>query len=142
MRACCLCLVLVWLSEVHAYEVGTHAEVLTPAAVAAFEDDSFPTIRPLRHFYNPVTGEGLNIPLIPTQSSSPDWALALPGAVRGQRFSYWDARQSLLDALTKRTETERKAAFGRTFQTLGQVAHHLQDMAQPQHDGVWRIDSM
>jgi len=100
---------------------------------ADFEDSLFPTIRVLRHFYNPLTGEGLNIPAFPTQMSSPDWALARPGTESAQERSYWNARQSLFDALTKPTEVERQAAFGETFQFLGQVVHHLQDMAQPQH---------
>jgi len=65
--------------------------------------------------------------------SSPDWALAAPGTVSAQEFSYWNARQSLFAALTEPTEVARKAAFGRTFETLGHVVHHLQDMAQPQH---------
>jgi hypothetical protein len=98
-----------------------------------FEDTIFPTLRPLRHFYNPLTGLGLGIPLLPTFMSSPDWALARLGSVSDQEFSYGNARQSLFDALTKPTEDERKVAFGRTFQALGQVVHHLQDMAQPQH---------
>jgi hypothetical protein len=100
-----------------------------------FEDSIFPTFRSLRHFYNPVTGEGLSIPslLLPAQTSSPDWALARPGGISFQTRSYWNARQSLFDALTKPTKEERDAAFGKTFQFLGQVVHHLQDMAQPQH---------
>jgi hypothetical protein len=35
--------------------------------------------------------------------------------------------------LTSPTADERKGFFGKTFQTLGQVIHHTQDMAQPQH---------
>jgi hypothetical protein len=97
---------------------------------AEFEDSDS---RSLRHFYNPLNGQGLNIPILPTQMSSPDWALARPRTVSAQEFSYGNARQSLFDALTKATKGEREAAFGRTFQTLGQIAHHLQDMAQPQH---------
>src|SRR5882672_2031549 len=100
---------------------------------ARFEDSVFPTIRPLRHFYSPLNGEGLNVPLLPTQISSPDWALARPGTVSAQERSYWDAKKSFFEALTKPLEAERQAAFGETFQFLGQVLHHLQDMAQPQH---------
>src|SRR5882672_1771811 len=124
---------------------GTIPELLSDGA--DFEDSLLGpplfnvTLRPLRHFYNPVTGLGLNIPLLPnldnplqpTQTSSPDWALARPGAISAQQNSYWNARQSLFDALTKPAEVERQAAFGETFQFLGQVVHHLQDMAQPQH---------
>jgi hypothetical protein len=99
-----------------------------------FEDNvSFSEIRVTKHFYNPLSGQGLDLPLLPTQIASPDWALASPGTVSGQEFSYWNARQHLFDALTKPAKSERERAFGLTFQSLGQVAHHLQDMAQPQH---------
>lgn len=166
-----------------AYEIGTHAEVLTRSAVTRsvlqtdptvlrnlglekgiadrsqqfpnsqggtgtiqelFEDGSrfednvsifstSPEIRPLKHFYNPITGRGLDIPVLPTQIASPDWALAPRGSNPDQQFSYWDARQHLFDALTKPTKADRDRAFGLAFQTLGQVLHHLQDMAAPQH---------
>src|SRR2546428_10756482 len=119
-------------------KVGTIPELLSDGA--DFEDSLLApplfnlTFRQLRHFYNPITGRGLNIQgVLPTQMSSPDWALALPGTVSAQERSYGNARQSLFDALTKLTEVERQAAFGETFQFLGQVVHHLQDMAQPQH---------
>src|SRR2546427_1105631 len=98
-----------------------------------FEDSVFPTLRPLRHFYNPLNSQGLSTLILPIQTSSPDWALAVPDTMPGQEFSYWNARQYLFDALTKPSETERRNAFGRSFQALGQVMHHLQDMAQPQH---------
>lgn len=93
-----------------------------------FEDDILPVVRVTRHFYNPITGQGLSLPALPTQTSSPDWSLTA-----GQEFSYLSARQYLLDALTRPGAADRKRAFGLTFQTLGHVVHHLQDMAQPQH---------
>lgn len=179
------CLLTLSISQVEAYEIETHTEVLTRAAGrrstlqtdsdllpslglekaaitdlaqrfpnsravsrtiaqlledgADFEDDissiipSSPRFRVTKHFYNPVTGQGLTVPLFGIQTASPEWALARPGAVNGQEYSYWSARQSLFDALTKSTEDERKVAFGKTFQTLGHVIHHLQDMGQPQH---------
>ncbi len=98
-----------------------------------FEDSVFPTIRPFRHFYNPLNSQGLSTLILPIQTSSPDWALAVPDTMPGQEFSYWNARQYLFDALTKPSKTERRNAFGRSFQALGQVMHHLQDMGQPQH---------
>jgi hypothetical protein len=105
---------------------------------ARFEDrvevlSTDPEVRVRRHFYNPLTGTGLNIPLLPQQTSSPDWALAPRESNTAQQFSYWNARQHLFDALTRPAADERRAAFGRTFQILGHVIHHLQDMAQPQH---------
>ncbi len=100
---------------------------------ADFEDSIYPTVRVTRHFYNPLTGQGLDVWWLPTQTSSPDWALAPRGSDSNQENSYADARQYLYDALTKPAKKDRDTAFGRTFQTLGQVVHHLQDMAQPQH---------
>lgn len=89
-------------------------------------------VRVVRHFYNPLTGEGLRAGVI-SATASPDWALARRGSDPQQQFSYWDARQYLFDSLTKQSEADRKRAFGLTFQTLGHVMHHLQDMAVPQH---------
>jgi probable HAF family extracellular repeat protein len=105
---------------------------------AVFEDsflDQFLTARSLRHFYNPINGQGLNVPnsILGLQVASPDWALARPGDVPQQDRSYWNAKKSFLDALTNPSKNVRDAAFGETFQFLGQVVHHLQDMAQPQH---------
>ncbi len=92
---------------------------------AKFEDD-FP--RSLNHFYDPTTGAGLG-----TGYPSPDWALEDKSDANGQEYSYKQARQYFYDALTKNTKSERDRNFGLTFQTLGQVVHHIQDMAQPQH---------
>jgi hypothetical protein len=99
---------------------------------ANFEDDN---VRPLNHFFDPKSGYGL---AIPNARPSPDWALEDKGDVtdvsgRAQDFSYKDARKYFLDALTETTEDERNKNFGKTFQTLGMVIHHIQDMAQPQH---------
>jgi hypothetical protein len=96
-----------------------------------FEDD-FP--RSLNHFYNPLDNTGISNP-------SPDWALEDLSDLGGQNNSFKDARQYLLCALAagadlvcnNRGLSDSKIAFGLTFQTLGQVIHHLQDMAQPQH---------
>lgn len=96
---------------------------------ANFEDD-FP--RSLNHFFNPLNGSGLTFGIV-TGLPSPDWALEDHGDVNGQEFSYKHARQYFFDALTKPVKAERDRNFGLTFQTLGQVIHHLQDMAQPQH---------
>jgi hypothetical protein len=50
-----------------------------------------------------------------------------------QEFSFRDAREHLYKALTRPTEDDRAHYFGRTFQSVGHIIHHLQDMAQPQH---------
>ena len=100
---------------------------------AVYEDTGIDVARPRRHFYNPRTGQGLNIPPFSINTSSPEWALARPAEFEGQEFSYTNARQYLFDALTRPHESDRKRSFGRAFQSLGHVVHHLQDMAQPQH---------
>ena len=96
---------------------------------ANFEDSG---ARSLNHFYNPVNG--MPIPAGPfTNYTSPDWALEDRGDISDQAFSYKDARKYFYDALTKTNLADRDKKFGLMFQTLGQVMHHIQDMAQPQH---------
>lgn len=103
---------------------------------AEFEDD-FP--RSLNHFFNPLSNEPLTIAGIRVGNTSPDWALEDNGPINGiagfgkQEFSYRDGRQYFYDALTKAGKSDRDKSFGLLFQTLGQVIHHVQDMAQPQH---------
>lgn len=102
-------------------------------------EDTLGIGRPRNHFYNPLNGAPLSLGILPLGSPSPDWALEDRGEITGilgfgkQEFSYRDARQYFYDALTKSTKSERDKNFGLTFQTLGQVIHHVQDMAQPQH---------
>jgi hypothetical protein len=102
-------------------------------AIGAQLEDTLTSNRSLNHFYNPRTGRPLTVLGFQLGQASPDWALAQPSTVNGQEFSYWNARQYLIEALTQPREADRKRAFGRAFQILGHVVHHLQDMAQPQH---------
>lgn len=99
---------------------------------ARFEDDG---LRPRNHFYDPLTGLGLQGVSIPffTIYASPDWALANTRTISDQQFSFVDARSYLYQALTATNQADHDKYFGLTFQTLGQVIHHIQDMAQPQH---------
>ncbi len=110
---------------------------------ARFEDDR-QAIQALYHFYDPANaGRGLTLrsrtgSLTTPGMSSPDWALEDRGDaidLLGQRnpFSYKQSRQYFFDALTASTKTERDRRWGLTFQSLGHVLHHLQDMSQPQH---------
>ena len=94
---------------------------------ANFEDNDS---RPLNHFYDPISGKPLSLLL---GHSSPDWALEDTVEPAGQDYSYKDAREYFFNALTETRTTERKQYFGLMFQTLGQVIHHIHDMAQPQH---------
>ena len=100
-----------------------------------FEDSESPFSRPLSHFYNPQnSGAGLAVP-----SGTPNslaWSLRRNegNSLTGSNHYNWeDARQSFYQALTLPTATQRANAWGTTFQALGHVMHHLQDMASPQH---------
>ncbi|MBX9904072.1 MAG: hypothetical protein K2Y31_06935 [Burkholderiales bacterium] len=103
----------------------------------ARSEDNFP--RPRHHFYDPVNNRPLTVGGIAVGRTSPDWALEDKGQIGGvlgigaQEFSLADARGYLYKALTSTSKTDRRKNFGLTFQTIGQVIHHVQDMAQPQH---------
>lgn len=121
---------------------------------AKFEDDN---PRSLNHFFNPRTGGPLSInaddyiesddgALLKARLNevaagvnsiavaSPDWVLGtLPLLHLPQIFSYVDLKNYYFQGLTNRSNLQRMAAVGLTFETLGRIAHHLQDMAQPQH---------
>jgi hypothetical protein len=110
---------------------------------ANFEDSGK---RAINHFFNPINWQALTVanPFssggiieILGNDNSPAWALEDLRDISGndageQEFSYKDARQYFYDALTQPDKVERDKNWGLTFQTLGQVIHHLQDMAQPQ----------
>lgn len=118
-------------------------------AGARFEDNlSLYSLRPLNHFFNPLNGAPLTFLGAALGETSPDWALEDKKEITGtlgfgkQEFSYRDGREFFYRALTGRdtkgevvaaAKNERDRYFGLTFQTLGQVIHHVQDMAQPQH---------
>lgn len=53
--------------------------------------------------------------------------------IEGQQFSYVDAQQYFLNAMTNASPSSREANMGLMLQSLGHVIHHLQDMAQPEH---------
>lgn len=99
------------------------------------EDDS---TRSVNHFFNPVNNQPLSsVPF--TVYTSPDWALATTGSITGgvlassQSNSYFDARNYYWTALTATDPKVRSQNLGLMYQSLGQVIHHLEDMAQPQH---------
>ncbi len=110
--------------------VGTPGKILDLIQNGAeFEDNGS---RPANHFYNPITGEGIHQGFI-AFTPSPDWAIDGTGDSSSLKFSYKAARQYLFNALTDPSQTNRENQFGLMFQSLGQVIHHVQDMAQPQH---------
>ncbi|TMH25782.1 MAG: hypothetical protein E6H66_25780 [Betaproteobacteria bacterium] len=76
--------------------------------------------------------------------SSADWAIQDNNQDADQEFSFSWARRYFYRALTTpgvaSAPDGRNEQWGRLFQTLGQVIHHLQDMTQPQHvrnDAHW-----
>jgi len=98
-----------------------------------YEDDGH---RSLNHFFNPVNNQPLTTAadfIIGPHSTSPDWALEDKGQIDTQANSYADARQYYWTALIASDPDIRSQNFGMTYQSLGQVIHHIQDMAQPQH---------
>jgi hypothetical protein len=103
--------------------------------------------RPFAHFYDPQhQGRGLTVAGVQLGPSSLDWVLkrdAGTTATGSNHFTYQDAREAFYKALTRRDAggansaadqaRDRAEQWAITFQTLGHVVHHLQDMAQPQH---------
>ncbi len=90
-------------------------------------------LRPVNHFWNPLTDAPLTIGGFPPGNRAPDWALEDRTGFTSQRYSYRDAREAFATALTAPDPTARERAWGHTFYALGHVIHMLQDMAQPQH---------
>lgn len=92
--------------------------------------------RPLHHFFDSQRGgRGLTTPLVNGLPAT-DWALGGQGHGLGQtgnQFSILDARVYQLRSLTESKKEDREQNAALLFRTLGQVAHVLQDMAQPQH---------
>ena len=99
-------------------------------------EDNFP--RSTNHFFNPVNSQALSLFGGQVGNPSPDWALEDKGQIvggmvlGGQEYSYRDGRLYFYLALTSSSSVERDKRWGQMFQTLGQVIHHIQDMAQPQ----------
>jgi hypothetical protein len=118
------------------------AAVSDMANGAIREDDKLPFPRSLNHFFDPqfgnFTGRALSLCCgIANGSKSPDWALEDNSQIfpdpLPQSYSYRDGQQYLYNALTSSSPADRSQNFALLFRTLGQVVHHIQDMAQPQH---------
>ena len=94
-------------------------------------------VRVLNHFYDPQWGNFYGRPLtvlgVALGNTSPDWALEdryevamnadglLPGESQPQKFSYRNAQQYLLAALTQQSAVEPKALVCVGISILGQV---------------------
>lgn len=89
------------------------------------EDDLFPTIRVLRHFFDPYTNTGL----FGTYAPSDVW-----GSTHGSNsWNFVNARQHYYDGLTKPAKATRDEEMARTFRNIGQVMHLIQDLAAAPH---------
>ena len=111
---------------------------------SAWEDDRNQVAQAFKHFFNPLNGRGLytvqyGVP-IEFGISSRRWAIESNGdryqnipVPPPQEFSYRLGRLHFFEALTKQSKADREKAWGLTFQIVGHVIHHVQDMAQPQH---------
>lgn len=100
---------------------------------AQSEDEPFTRAR--NHFHNPLRlwGEaGLQWPVLPDGQSSVLWQQN-PAQGPGGRWSWQDARQRYLRALSASTEPERNRAFAELFRNLGQLTHLVQDATVPAH---------
>lgn len=124
------------------------------------QDDLFGTrFRVLHHFFDPYHNVPLSGPVVDGACAaefgckrSPDWALgstdafdihAGPNANRTNHFSIVDAHEAVWRAITgtrsndnhsvAQNAAERLTYWATAFRTLGDVVHHIQDMAQPQH---------
>ncbi|HEY8101772.1 MAG TPA: hypothetical protein VIF82_13570 [Burkholderiaceae bacterium] len=114
---------------------------------ANYEDSQYLT-RVFNHFFDPQFNNFAGRPLFKVQNlgvMSPDWALedyfewhdicggVIPCDNRPQDFSFRNGQQNFFSALTASTPALRQQYISATFQTLGMIVHHIQDMAQPQH---------
>jgi hypothetical protein len=118
----------------------TIAEMIRYGACFEDADDNAGAWRPLAHFYNPQN-EGTGGTGGP---SSLDWMLKRGSGTLGtgqNHYTWQDAREYFYKALTDNNsnevdrvrDQERKRYWGLTFQSLGHIMHHLQDMGSPQH---------
>lgn len=94
------------------------------------EDDGESSVH---HFFDPQQGGQPLTYGSQLGNASPDWALEDRSSFGGQSWSLADAKEALYGALTGPVAGERNKSLGATFEALGHVIHHLQDMAQPQH---------
>lgn len=110
---------------------------------ACFEDNTGSEVRPFAHFYDPQhNGRGLTVSTGALGPSSVEWVLnpSTTGFIAGINHYGWaDARDFFYNALTYRSVSNpdnalvRRQYWAKTFQAVGHIVHHLQDMAQPQH---------
>ena len=92
--------------------------------------------RVLHHFFDPDDGRGLHLGPVTLGFPAPAWALGEQGRGFGpdqNQFSLLDARLYQLRSLIEAAPEDRERYTALLFRALGQVAHLVEDMAQPQH---------
>ncbi len=100
----------------------------------SIREDDWCCVPPLRftfHFYNPLALPGSRGYLGLTTDSR-EWGLEATEFLT-QNYSYRDAREYYYQGLTAAAERDRKRNLSNLFRSTGQVAHLVQDLAQPQH---------
>jgi len=149
--------------HVESYEVGTHEDMVSAAARRSISDevlkddlelgsgllskvrgktlegwliqggvneDAFP--RFLNHFHNPLASSWSRAGLGDSVGQSAILWAQNPSQ-SAPSWSWQDARQSYLDALTKASISDRDSGLATTFEALGRQMHLVQDAASPAH---------
>lgn len=84
-------------------------------------------LRPVNHFFDPINDIGL----LGTFSKSPDWALGETFVTND--YSYRKAKDYLREAILATDPPRFYTNLTQMYRSLGQVVHHIEDMAQPEH---------
>lgn len=91
-------------------------------------------IRSVNHFYDPVFDRGFSPLIGPIGYKSPNWALENGGEALLQDYSFHELKRAYAKTLDPSLTPEQREIFkAQVSRISGQVAHHIQDMAQPQH---------
>lgn len=138
-----------WETSLYAGEGGQETALQRMVFGARNEDADYNT-RPFNHFFDPQyngrQGRGLTVLGFTLGNTSPDWSLEDNGTVVDhyggkcssgtdcpQVYSFRAGQRAFWNALTGYSVSSRQTNTSLVFQVLGQVTHHIQDMAQPQH---------
>jgi len=115
--------------------VGAPENLSITGLVRRGANDQDNGIRALNHFYDPYYDRALtsdDLGVTPVEKS-PDWALEDIKSFYTQSNSMHDTYDFLYEGLTLPEKLDRDKKIALTFYSIGQVIHHIADMAQPQH---------